>query len=61
MKKAILTLLCLLAVQVSNAEIIKVNGEGATPIIKKDLNGTRNQAYSGKPLFLPDTLFLHSM
>ena len=44
MKKAILTLLCLLAVQVSNAEIIKVNGEGATPIVKKDLNGTRNQA-----------------
>ena len=46
MKKAIFTLLCLGAFQVSNAEIIKVNGEGATPIIKKDLNGTRNQAYN---------------
>ncbi len=46
MKKAIVTLLCLLAVQVSHAEVIKVNGEGATPIIKKDLNGTRNQAYN---------------
>lgn len=46
MKKAIVALLCLGAVQVSHAEIIKVNGEGATPIIKKDLNGTRNQAYN---------------
>ena len=46
MKKAILTLLCLGVVQVSKAEIIKVNGEGAARIIKKDPNGTRNQAFN---------------
>lgn len=46
MKKAILTLLCLGIVQVSTAEIVKMNGEGAAPIIKKDLNSTRNQAFN---------------
>ena len=46
MKKALLTLLCLGVVQMSNAEIIKVNGEGVAPVIKKDLNSTRNQAFN---------------
>ena len=46
MKKTILALLCLGAVEVSNAEIIKVNGEGTASIIKKDPNGTRNQAFN---------------
>ncbi|MGM8897343.1 MULTISPECIES: hypothetical protein [unclassified Psychrobacter] len=45
MKKAILTLLFLLATQVGHAETIKANGEGAAPIMKKNLNGTRNQAF----------------
>jgi len=46
MKKAILTLLCLGIVQVSTAEIVKANGEGSAPIVKKDLNSTRNQAFN---------------
>ena len=45
MKKTILALLCLNAVQLGNAAIIKVNGEGTAPIIKKDPNATRNQAF----------------
>ncbi|WP_180081653.1 hypothetical protein [Acinetobacter sp. YH12201] len=45
MKKTILALLCLGGFQAVNAEIIKVNGEGTTPIIKKDPNATRNQAF----------------
>lgn len=45
MKKTILALLCLGSIQAVNAEIIKVNGEGTTPIIKKDPNATRNQAF----------------
>ena len=46
MKTSLLTLLCLGVVQMSNAEIIKVNGEGVAPVIKKDLNSTRNQAFN---------------
>ncbi|OTG74327.1 hypothetical protein B9T38_03005 [Acinetobacter sp. ANC 4218] len=45
MKKTILALLCLGSIQAVNAEIIKVNGEGTAPIIKKDPNATRNQAF----------------
>ena len=46
MKKTVLTLMCMFAGQFVNAEIIKVNGEGTAPIIKKDPNGTRNQAFN---------------
>jgi hypothetical protein len=46
MKKTISVLMCLGAVQVTNAEIIKVNGEGKAAIIKKDPNATRNQAFN---------------
>jgi hypothetical protein len=45
MKKALLTLLCLGVVQIGNAEIIKVNGEGLH-LLLKDLNSTRNQAFN---------------
>lgn len=46
MKKTVLTLMCIFAGQIANAEIIKVNGEGKAAIIKKDPNGTRNQAFN---------------
>ena len=38
--------MCMFAGQIANAEIIKVNGEGKAAIIKKDPNGTRNQAFN---------------
>lgn len=46
MKKSILALMCIFVGQVTQAEIIKVNGEGRATIIKKDPNSTRNQAFN---------------
>ncbi|MCO8070346.1 hypothetical protein NI468_07425 [Acinetobacter lwoffii] len=45
MKKTALALICMMGLpSLACAEMIKVNGEGSSPIIKKDPIGTRNQA-----------------
>lgn len=47
MKKTTLALMCMMSlIGLAHAEIIKVNGEGSSPINKKDAIATRNQAFN---------------
>lgn len=47
MKKTVLALVCMTnLIGLSHAEMIKANGEGSSPIHKKDAIATRNQAFN---------------